>query len=540
MSKVTLGHFEEVPLTIRDFVFSPSHMDFRTPSDRQLRLMEYMCGDDITRVFDNRRNLAVVIFGKGSGKDTIISMLFCYFVYWLLCLESPAETFGLHKNDTIDMVNVAASREQATQVFFEMLKKRIMNWSWLRNKYKVVVSSVAPPSYKSDTVSIQKNLVIFPKGIRLFSGHTNLASLEGRNVLVWVLDEADGMRTEKEDVAEELYRLLRTSSVSRFGNRFKGFIITYPRSKDSFSIKLFKKYLDDLSVYTDKAATWEVKPQTCFSGKFFRFRDHLIPIEFKEDFDRDPFGSMTCYMCQPTEVESPFIEVPNKIDECATSVPLVLCEDYVEGVHVKKKIVSQIRECSFPHVVGVDLGLRSDSACLSVVHSELRENRTYFVQDLLLSWSPDYAKGEIVSFKNVAEIILELAKKIKILAVVFDRWNSAMIIEELTSRGIPSYDIGLTFQDYIFLKEQIYQKRVELVPDTLFLEELKRLVVLKGSKIDHLPQYSKDRVDSLCCALRLLKEYKVGNFAQLGSEWVTIDSSSDFISVEQGGFVVHK
>jgi len=535
---VSLNQFEEVPLTIKDFIFSPSHMDFKTLSDRQLRLMEYVCGSDITKVFDNGRNFAVVCWGKGSGKDTIISMLFCYFVYWLLCLESPAAAFGLHQSDTIDIINVAASREQATQVFFEMLKKRIMNWPWLRNRYKIAISSVTPPMSKSDTVSIQKNVVVFPKGIRLFSGHTNLASLEGRNVLVWVLDEADGMKTEKGDVADELYRLLRTSSVSRFGTKFKGFVITYPRSKDSFSIRLFKKYLDDLNVYTDKAATWEVKPPTCFSGKFFRFKDHLIPIEFKEDFDRDPFGSMTCYMCQPTEVESPFIEVPSKVDECAMSVPLVLCEDVTDGLHVKKKIISQVRECPHPHIIGVDLGWRSDSACLSVVHCELKDGQPYYVHDLLLSWTPDYAKGEIVSFKNVAEIILELSRKIKILAVVFDRWNSVMIIEELTSRGIPSYDINLTFQDFAFLKEQIYQKRIELIPDSLFLEELKRLVVLKGSKVDHLPQYSKDRVDSLCCALRLFREQKIVSKTESG--WISIDSSPDFIPVEQGGFVVQK
>jgi len=535
---IKLSHFEEIPLTAKDFILSPSHMDFRAISARQLRLVEFMCGNDVTRVFDNNRNLAVVVWGKGSGKDTIISMLFCYFIYWLLCLESPAETFGLSNIDTIDIINVAASREQATQIFFEMLKRRIQNWPWLRQKYKVVISSNIPPVIKSDTVSIQKNIVIFPKNIRLFSGHTNLASLEGRNVLVWVLDEADGMRTEKEDVAEQLYRLLRTSAVSRFGNRHKGFVITYPRSKESFSIKLFKKYLDDLHVYTDKAATWDVKPPSCFSGTYFRFKDHLIPIEFKEDFERDPFGSMTCYMCQPTEVESPFIELPNRVDECANSVPLALFEDYVEGSRVKKRLVSSVRECPHPHVVGVDLGHKADSACISVVHCELRNNNPYYVHDLLLTWTPDYSKEEVVDFENVAEIIFELSKKIRIVAVIADRWNSVWLTQKLASSGIISYDITLNFQDYTFLKEQIYQKKISLIPDSLFLEELKRLVILKGSKVDHLPQYSKDRVDSLCCALRMLRDQKIVSRSESG--WISIDASPDFMPVEQGGFIIQK
>lgn len=514
-------------------------MNFDGISERQFRLMEYMCGNDITRVFSNNRNLAVVIWGKGSGKDTCISILFCYFVYYLLCLYEPSKAFGLGPNDYIDIINAAASREQATLVFFEMLKNRILNWKWLKEKYKVSVSAASvTPVGRTDSVSIYKNLIVFPKNIRLFSAHTNLSSLEGRNVLVFVLDEADGMRTEREDLAEHLYRLLRTSAVSRFGTHFKGFIITYPRYKDSFSLRLFKKHAGDLSVYTDKAATWEVKPPSCFSGKFFRFKDHLIPIEFKEDFEKDPFGAMTCYMCTPVEVESPFIELPQKIDACATSTPIALFEDYVEGVQVKKRLVGTFKQCAHPHVIGIDLGLRNDSACLSVVHVEKKDNVTVYVQDLLLTWTPNYSGSEIVSFKNVAEVILEICKHLRVLAVVFDRWNSAMIIEELRSRGITSYDVTLTLQDYFFLKEQIYQHRISLVPNSRLIEELKQMVILKGKKVDHLPQYSKDCVDSLVCALHILhREYYDSAFTD--SEWTSL-TEGDFIPAENAGFRVIK
>lgn len=530
------NEFEEVPLTIKDFIFSPHHLNFVTISPRQLRLMEYICGYDVTKVFDNNRNLAIVVWGKGSGKDTCIASLFCYFVYYLLCLECPAKSLGLQETDWIDIINVAASREQATHVFFEMLKNKLQNWPWLRQKYKLIISYSGTSSAKEGTVLIQKNLITFPKNIRLLSGHTNLASLEGRNVLVFVLDEADGMRTEKGDVAEQLYRLLRTSAVSRFGQRHKGFIITYPRSKDSFSITMFKKYADDLSVYTDIAPTWEVKPPSCFSGKFFRFREYLVPIEFKEDFDKDPYGATTCYMCIPMEVESPFIEIPSKVDEAATSVPIVLTEDYVDGSQVKKRITGWTRQCDRPHVIGVDLGLRIDSACISVVHVELREKGKIYVQDLLLSWEPDYSKDETVSFKNVAEIILELSKKLKIAGVVFDRWNSAMMIEELRNYNIPCFEVTLTTQDYFFLKEQLYSGKINLVPDPIFIEELKRMVILKGKKVDHLPKYSKDRVDSLCCALRLLKDLDpISNV----SDWVSFDSrGADFMPAENAGFKV--
>ena len=478
--------------------------------------------------------IASGLFHHNSGKDTCIVNMFCYFIYYLLCLNNPQEFLGLLEHDPIDMVNVAMSKEQASQVFFEMLKRKLQSWIWLKNNYKIAYASSGSETNK-DTVIILKNAVYFPKNIRLFSGHSDAGSLEGKNILCWVMDESSGFANSRTDKAEELYRMLRTSAVSRFGNKYKGFIISYPRQKDDFTIKMFTKHLDNLSVYTDKGPTWEIKPPQCFSGKVFRFKDYFIPIEFKEDFEKDPFGSMTCYMCIPSEVESPFIELPEKVDKVSVETPIALFEDYVEGVKVKKRLVNWIKPSDKLHVLGVDLGLRTDSACVASMYVEERNGMVHFGQDLILSWTPKYEKDEVVSFDNVGEILIELCKKLKVMAVVFDKWNSAMLIEILNKNGISSFDITTTSQDYLFLKELIYTGRISLIADSLQVQELKKLIMLRGNKVDHLPQYSKDRVDAIVCALRVLKEEKMLT-KKSPSGWGNI--GDDFLDAPSGGFFV--
>lgn len=525
--------FDEIPLSIKDFILSPTHMNFKTISERQLRMMDFMLGGDIEKVFLNNRNLAVLVYGKGSGKDLCIVNMFCYVVYYLLCLKNPQKFFGVMKDDTFDIVNVAASREQANQVFFEMLKRKLQSWEWLKNRYKISYLSVTPDNIK-DTVVILKGSIYFPKHIRLFSGHSDPSTLEGKNVFCFTIDEASGMNTVRGgDKAAELYRMLRTSAVSRFGIKHKGFIISYPRQKDDFTIKMFMRNLDNLNVYTDKGPTWEVKPAICFSGKAFRFKDYYIPAEFKEDFEKDPFGSMTCYLCIPAEVESPFIELPEKIDKVATEFPCAFFEDYTDGLRIKKRLVHWISPPDKPHVIGVDLGYNRDSACVTAVYADIKENQVIFKQDLLISWVPNYEKEELVSFENVGTILLELCSKLKVIAVVFDRWNSALLIEILNKNNIPSFDLSITSQDFFFLKELIYTNRISLLNDSAQLLELKKLVMLKGNKIEHLSENSKDRVDALVCALKILREKRMSSPKQLPG-WSSVEDF--FIDPKKSGF----
>jgi len=523
--------FSTVPLSIYDFIISDEHMAFPTISERQFRALDFMIGRDPYKVFDNGRYLATIAWGKGSGKDTIVVLIFCYIIYYLLCLKNPQQFLGLVDGDNIDLINVAGSKEQAKDVFFDKLKNRLKLWKWLGKNYTITYSS--SDNVNKDKVVILRDTVSFPRNITLYSGHSEVNTLEGKSLLAFVMDEASAMQTSREDKAEGIYRMLRTSAASRFGLRYKGFIISYPRSKNDFTLNKFIENLGNLNVYTDKACTWEVKPKSCYSGPTFKFKGYDIPIEFKEDFEKDPVGSMTCYMCTPMEVEKPFVEFADRIDVCCKSSPIGVFDTYTDGMHIKKRLVHWNHQCSRPHIIGVDLGLKIDSAVISMMHFERTEDSYRYVQDLLLAWEPNSSQGLMVSLKNVSDIICMLASRFKVSGVVFDRWNSAMMVEDLNSKGIPSYDMQIGLVDYQFVKDLMYCQKLDLVFDEAQLTEWKRLVRMRDGKIDHLPQFSKDRVDAVVCAIRYLRENEL-KMSPSNGDW---ESFTDIFSdPAKGGF----
>lgn len=74
--------WEEIPLSFKDFVSSPEHMNFPTYSQRQLDVMEFMFGTSYEDVFTNEHSLAILAFGKGCvTSDTIIQDAFTYKKY---------------------------------------------------------------------------------------------------------------------------------------------------------------------------------------------------------------------------------------------------------------------------------------------------------------------------------------------------------------------------------------------------------------------------------------------------------------------------
>ena len=66
--------WEEEPITFKEFIRSPEHMNFPPYSDRQLDVMDFMFGDEPKRIFENEHSLAILALGKGGfSKNKVIT-----------------------------------------------------------------------------------------------------------------------------------------------------------------------------------------------------------------------------------------------------------------------------------------------------------------------------------------------------------------------------------------------------------------------------------------------------------------------------------
>jgi hypothetical protein len=271
--------WREVPDSFDEFVTSPRHLHLGPLYPRQRAAIHELIGEDPVRIFEDPYNLepeqvarayqqAVLLWGKGSGEDYLCSILVCYLVYVLLCLRDPQVYLRLAAGEPIDLVNVAYNADQAKKVFFEKPKQRVKRWQWLRDTYNVVEAGRRVNKHKVGRalVSINDDFIEFPHQIRAWSRHAQNESYEGLNVLVWLMDEASAFLSKlKRENAEAIHYTLKTSAASRFGMRYVGLIISWPRHADDFTMTKHREAVlnPTLGVYADGPASTCSPTATC-------------------------------------------------------------------------------------------------------------------------------------------------------------------------------------------------------------------------------------------------------------------------------------
>jgi hypothetical protein len=505
-------------LTFSQFCASPDHMNFPPLSDRQNRVAEYLFGEDPKKMFDTGKDLAVLVWGKGAGKDQIAVLMILYIVYVLLNLKNPQRFLGVPDNADIDLLNVASSREQADTVFFHMMKISIQNWSWLKARYDIQSSgrfySSSSDKMSDDKVIITNDAVVFPHNIRAFSWSSEGETMEGKSLLVFVMDEADAFKTGSETRnADKIFRICRTSATSRFKKKHKGFVISYPRAKNGFILKLYEKTKSFLSVYSDLAKTWEVKPRHLFSEETFEFEGHQVPIDFYDDFRLDPIGSKRAYMCEAPMAEQTFFEDPSKVDAAAVQMSgpaLFEFKDSAKDGFVRKVITRSpyLPDRSIQHILVLDLGIKKDPTALTL----MRRENDKIVVDLTTRWIPNEKEGVIVDLMNVEDVIVNMFQSLNIGCIYADHWNSSLFIQRLRSKSMLGEIVKVDYEDFEAFKRLLYAGNIILPKNAALLDEIKNLQLFGGKKVDHPEGGHDDMAMTVVMGAKMLT--KMGKGAQ--------------------------
>ena len=556
----------EDPVDFKTFVEHPDFCGHPPLTPLQLKGVMGVLGDDPKRIFDPQggtgKQIGVLLMGKGSGKDTVAALTQIYIIYVLCCLQDPLAYLNLGPGSKIDLLNVAPVGQQAEDIFFTRFTSLLKQCGWFRERFNFVESGKVLGKKRRrglDDIKIGTRVCEVPPCIRATSVNSNFSGWDGYNVLFWVMDEASAFKSETKIAnAGAIFDTLRTSATSRFGMRWKGLVLSYPReeSEFDFTVKLYNRAKEEESVYfAVRAATWEAAPKDRFSGKTFTFRFvneegeleelHNVPIEFKPEFDEDPLTALAKYACRVIRAKSRFFESSEVIKNAmGPRLPIletqdVLVEDSDSGFKgIGKFIVKwnvSPRDLKVPRVIHIDLGRTRDSAAVMIAHGEPTEVQVYVrdadgkpmidpatgeplsrpelinkvVEDAHLVWKPDPKRGLKVSLRNVEEIVYEICKKLNVVAVSMDFWNSATLSELLSGLGVEVIERVVTRDDYLNLRTAVELGCVELLPSTLLVEELSALRD-DGKRVDHPEGGSKDLADCLAGVYFLLNQTHVG------------------------------
>lgn len=484
---------------------------------KQTELLEYVEKILSKDTLDDEDPLKLVtefaaMWGKGSGKDFIISGIVAYIPYRLNCMNNPQEYFGFGQGEPIDIINLAKNAKQAENVFFTKLKARLNSCTWFK---KVDRKPLAYNEYQE-----KKDTIVFYNEIRAFSGHSEAGSFEGFNPLVGIFDEVGDFEW---DLAEFAYDTIRSSAMSRYGKKALLMFISFPRSAEDFMMYKYKQGQDPdfPEVMSSIGASWEINP-------------NIKREDLNMDFAKDPEGAAMRYQCIPPANRGGFFKYPERIDDCVKEGklnPVVLEEitltstlDNGEERHFVGFDLNIFRETleldtSKTYYLGLDGGITSDSYTLSLFHGEtyyeevveggdsVEKARNKPVEDLLIEWKPDTVYKIPVNVQNVIDVVEWICQNVYVKKALMDKFNSGAMVQKLAELGVEAEDkvFSNPFQVSIYtnFKNLAYTGQLELLDDETANSDMKHILIINGNKIDHEKGRGKDTCDARTAAVFL-------------------------------------
>jgi len=525
-----------------DSFFAPQPLEKFTLEQMGIQLYKHQLGDlheilgnEPKMLFERGNGLpdeGVLCYGKGSGKDLMVSCFMVWAAHILLCLKNPAVYLGQAHGEPIDIITVAYTQLQAKSVLFFKIKQRLKSSGWFNGAIARLVPNIPPERYLKDGNGyVNADNIIFPGNVRLWSLPATDAA-EGKNPILWCTDEIAAFSSEtRKNQASHIHRILRSSARSRFGDRWKGFHISYPRHGEDYLMDMIGKSQKGLlpNVYAVVRPTWEVNERVT--------RESLQP-----DYDADPEGALCAYECKPPAAVDAFFRSPEYLLLNASGAPMQTLKLYLDLPDDHLSALSQlgrdpIRESDrygdpvldrhgFPklhrwfqgqrspegepyeYFAHLDPGLSGDAFGFCMGHLHRSAQGIFPVLDLCFRWTGRMFKGfgpiqrvgwfsdtqdqteaiaaAEVDFRTVREFLFYLrqARGFDFGMVSFDGWNSAESVQELRKRDVPVVKRTVKKEDYDEFKTLVYNRQLKFYGWPILVSESRKLQLVNGARVE--------------------------------------------------------
>ena len=389
----------------------------------------------------------VLIWGRRSGKDLVISLIALYEAMKLLEVPggNPYKYYSISSGDPISILTVAASAPQAT-IAFGYMKEKLLYSPYFKDKYisegiETQRIFLLTPQDKQDNEDFRKRGLPIKKGsICIEVGHSNPDTLVGKQCIVLIADEVASYKTGSglSSTGEKIYQLL-TPMVNSFvlktpvldengeeildehGNtvfdrQYDGKIlsISSPRGKSGKLYSLYETADTAKQRLVNRLPTWEVNMQHTRQS----LRDSepsMSEQEFMMEYGAEFSGFANEEMFSRDLVE-----------ECFKN-------------NLQLKEVGSPGKVYFAHL---DPATNSHNYALVVVHKEVfldkesRKSGYYIVVDHIKYWSP--SPGKEIRIEEVDNYVIGLKRRFRLGVVSYDMWNSTASVQKLKKYGIPA------------------------------------------------------------------------------------------------------
>jgi hypothetical protein len=528
-----LTEYVRLPVGIRTFITDPYYLG--KASEIYPVVM-----DELEKINCGLYQEVVLTGGIGSAKTTVAVYSQAYQLYLLSCLENPHKRFGLDPSSEILIIFQSINRDLAKAVGYERFLHLIANSPYFQAKFMY------------DTSVVSK--MVFPNRIEVRPVSGSETAAIGQNVIGGLIDELNYMAVVARskmslDGGEYNQAISVYSSIARRRNtRFAvrgvlpGLLCLvssrrYPGQFTDLKEQEAKEQLEMRgvsSIYVYDKRVWDVKPRGTYSGEVFqvfvggegkapRILESVgvdldrqlvidVPIEYKEDFERDLTNSLREIAGVSTLASHPLFTDVGIITRAMTGKS-ILNVDEIDLVASKLRILTdRIQDIEEPRFVHVDLGLTSDAAGIVVgyVKDFVKVTRGADIEvlprigiDFVLSVVPP--KGGEIPFHRIREVLYALISiGIPVKWVSYDSYQSVDSLQLLRRKGLITGTVSVDTSrlPYQILKLALYDGRIRMQESRKLFTELASLEDNeKTGKIDHPVRGSKDVADALAAVV---------------------------------------
>lgn len=432
-------------------------------------------------------NEGIMLCGIGSGKSFLAECISVWFVHYLLCMENPHQYFHMAEDKPIVVVNMGINATQAKNVIFSGIKKMI---------------EVSPFFQQQGFEILQTEIRFKNKNIAIYCGNSRETMPIGMNVIMASLDEAAWyLDNDNKCIAEDIYNTIRDRIVSRFGQKGFMFVISAPRYVEDFITRHYQRSIGLPHIYSSSFKTWEAKDKHKMSKETFDFNAGngeiwKVPMDFYSVAQSNPEKFMRDFGAKPSLVLEAFDRDAEMIERIADPRE----NPIDENGSLKDWFKATDSSLRYIHI---DLGLKKDACGFAmgkqdgydIIDNEKRP-KVFIDMIMQIKAKPDSE----IDFSDIRQIIYTLQDRgFNIAKVTYDGWQSIDSIQILKVRGINAETLSIDrdLKAYDTMKEMIHTKRFNCFNFAPLTKEYKRLELVKGKKVDHPNNGSKDVSDAV-------------------------------------------
>ncbi|MFA5750516.1 MAG: hypothetical protein WC895_04850 [Candidatus Shapirobacteria bacterium] len=451
------------------------------------------------------------VAGQRSGKTALAAFLFTYSLHRFLSLPSPSRFFELLENSSLMMTFTAVTSSQAEETIWKAFKDVYTAAPWYKEYNHFLKLQAEKLGIQFLQTQGETYVFYAHKNLYVSFASPDKRTLRGRTRFGASVDEIGWfdssdetkIRANSDETYEALSKSLRTIRSAAWNLRQRGYYdvptawminISSPSSVRDKIMRLVKESKTKRTALSFHYATHEMNPSISLES----LADELKTAKGKRD-----------YLAIPPLAAGQFIEDRNSVERCITSVadwqPLVTFRRKSKPDPLNEKdtfIFCELAGCphdkSTPRILTVDAGEYYNSFSMIVSRYDVLEGK--MVIETAVEIKPIQNSEDSITavhFPSIFdEFIVKVAEALKLVYVVYDRWQSTDQVQRLRDKKIDAVKYSATWNDHLGFRSKLYGRQIVLPKPELPLENLNL------DEVQSLHQYPNAHLIIQCLTVR--------------------------------------